>query len=317
MAAAWQVGAWHDREQRVERNPRIADRRGDRARHFGKIVRRDVGREADADARAAVQEHHRQSRRQQLRFLERAVVVRCEVDGVAVDFGEQQLRHRRQPALRVPHRGRVVAVARAEVALPVDQRIPQREVLRLPHQRVVRGGVAVRMVLAEHVADDARRLHVARRRVEPELVHREQDPPLDGFLAIRNVGERASHHDAHRVLEVAALGELRERERVVVARRREPRRRIRRAAGRRVGEELAAQRVDGGRGVPRLLAWRRWGFAGGCHRGSRGVQARPAAASRAPRLIVASAARGIRCRRRRCCPSAPSTRGVPPPRTCP
>ena len=274
VAAAGQVGTRHDREQRVERDLRIANRRDDRARRLGEIVRRDVGREADADARAAVQEHHRQPRRQQLRLLERAVVVRREVDGVAVDFGEQELGHRRQPAFRVPHRGRVVAVARPEVALPVDQRISQREVLRLPHERVVRGRVAMRVVLAEHVADDARRLHVTGRRVEPELVHREQDPPLHGLLPVGDVRERASHHDAHRVLEVAALGELRERQRVVVARRRRPRRRRGgRPVGCRIGEKLAAARVDRRAGaVPCLPAWRwRWEFTGCCHVVSRGL----------------------------------------------
>ena len=62
--------------------------------------------------------------------------------------------------LGVAHRRRVVAVDRAEVALPVDQRVAQREVLRHAHERVVDRGVAVRVVLAHHVADDARALHV-------------------------------------------------------------------------------------------------------------------------------------------------------------
>jgi hypothetical protein len=53
-----------------------------------------------------------------------------------------------------------VAVDAAEVALPVDQRVAHREVLREPDQRVVHRLVAVRVVLADHVADHARRLLV-------------------------------------------------------------------------------------------------------------------------------------------------------------
>ena len=62
------------------------------------------------------------------------------------------------PRLGVAHRRRVIAVDIAEIALPVDQRIALRELLREPHQRVVDRPIAVRMVFADDVADDARGL---------------------------------------------------------------------------------------------------------------------------------------------------------------
>jgi len=171
-----------------KRDRPIVDRGDHRAGHFAQIVRRNVGRHADADARGAVEQQHGQARRQELRLLERPVVVRREVDRVAVDFRQQQLGDRRQAALGVAHRRGVVAVARTEIALPVDQRVAQAEVLRLAHQRVVSGGVAVRVVLAQHVADHARRLDVPRGRVEPQFVHRVEDSPLHRFLAVRESG---------------------------------------------------------------------------------------------------------------------------------
>ena len=48
----------------------------------------------------------------------------------------------------------VIAVDVAEIALPVDQRIALGEILGEAHQRVVDRLVAVRMELADHVADD-------------------------------------------------------------------------------------------------------------------------------------------------------------------
>ena len=65
-----------------------------------------------------------------------------------------------QARLGVAHRRRRIAVHRAEIALPVDQRQAHREVLRHAHQRVVDRLVAVRVVFTHHVADDARRLAV-------------------------------------------------------------------------------------------------------------------------------------------------------------
>src|SRR3989304_1176082 len=43
----------------------------------------------------------------------------------------------------------------AEVPLPVHQRVPQREVLDHPHERIIDRGVSVGVVLADDVPDDA------------------------------------------------------------------------------------------------------------------------------------------------------------------
>src|SRR5690606_1228993 len=78
--------------------------------------------------------------------------------------------------------------------------------------RVVDGGVAVRVVLAEHLADDAGALLEAPLGPEAHLVeHREEDAALHRLEAVARVGERARGDDAERVVEVAALGLLRER----------------------------------------------------------------------------------------------------------
>jgi hypothetical protein len=53
------------------------------------------------------------------------------------------------------YRGGVVSVDRSEVALAVHQHVAHREVLRHAHDGVVDRLVAVRVVLADHVADDA------------------------------------------------------------------------------------------------------------------------------------------------------------------
>src|SRR5690606_23819311 len=112
-----------------------------------------------------------------------------------------QARHAR---LGVAHgRGRV-AVDRTEVALAVHQHVAEREGLRHAHQGVVHRLVAMRVVLADHVADDARRLVVGLVAVRAELVHRVQDAPMDRLEAVADVGERAAHDHAHGVIEVAA-----------------------------------------------------------------------------------------------------------------
>jgi hypothetical protein len=89
----------------------VADHRHCRCGDFAQVVRRDFRGETHRDARGAVQQHEWQTRRQQLRLLERAIVVGHEVDRALVDFVQQQLGDRRQAGFGVPHGGRAVAVA--------------------------------------------------------------------------------------------------------------------------------------------------------------------------------------------------------------
>ena len=109
-----------------------------------------------------------------------------------------------QPALGVAIGRRRVAVDRAEVALAVDQRVAHREILRHAHQGVVGRGVAVRVVLTEHVADDARAFHV---RAVPDvvrLVHGEQHAAVHRLQAVAHIRQRAPDDHAHRVIEIGA-----------------------------------------------------------------------------------------------------------------
>ena len=140
-----------------------------------------------------------------------AVVVLLEIDRVLVDVLEQRHRRLGQAAFGVAHRRRRIVVDRAEIALPVDQRQAHREVLRHAHQRVVDRLVAVRVIFADHVADDARRLHVLLVGRVPLLVHRIEDAAVHRLEAVARVRERTRHDHAHRVIEIRALHLVRDR----------------------------------------------------------------------------------------------------------
>jgi len=174
------------------------------ADHLGQVVRRDVGRHAHGDAGGAVHEQVRDTRGQHRRLELLAVVVRPEVDRLAFDVGEQLRGELLEAAFRIAVGRRRVAVDRAEVALPVDQRVAHGEVLRHAHQRLVGRRVAVRVVLAQHLPDDARALHVGAVPDVVRLVHRVQHPAVHRLQAVPDVRQRTPHDHAHRVIEVRA-----------------------------------------------------------------------------------------------------------------
>ncbi len=166
------------------------------------VVRRHVRGHADRDAARAIDQPVREARGQHRGLFLRAVVVVLPVDGLLLEIVEHLRGQAGHAHFGVAHGRRGVAVHRAEVALPVDERVAQREVLRHAHHRVVHGGVAVRMVLADDVADDARGLLVGAVEVVAQLVHGEQHAPMHGLEAVAHVGQRAPHDDRHRVGEI-------------------------------------------------------------------------------------------------------------------
>ncbi len=110
-----------------------------------------------------------------------------------------------EPRFGITHRGRGIAVDRAEIALPVDQRHAHGEILRHPHQRVIDRLVAVRVIFTDDVADGAGRLAVRLVPVEAVLVHRVENAPMHRLQTVARIRQRTRHDHAHGVIEVGAL----------------------------------------------------------------------------------------------------------------
>ena len=199
-AAARPVRSGHVVHELLERRVGVRHemlRRGD---DLAEVVRGHVRRHAHRDARAAVDQQVRDGRRQHRRLLELVVVVRREVDRVLVDVGVHRQRGRAQTRLRVTRGGRTV-VERTEVAVAVHERQPHRERLGETHHRLVDRGVAVRVQLAHHLADHARRLHVRAVRGQVHLAHLVDDAPLHRLQAVTRVRQRTRVDHRIRVFE--------------------------------------------------------------------------------------------------------------------
>ena len=217
-AAGREVRALDVLHQVLDARRRLVDERDDRVDRLGEVVRGDVRRHPDRDARRSVDEQVREAGRKNLRLSPRLVVVGAEVDGVRVDVAEQLRRELRQPALGVPLGRRRVVVDRAEVPLPVDQRVAKRERLDEPCDRVVDRARVVRVVLPHDIARDPRALHVWPVRLMTRVVHRPEDSAMDRLEAVTHIGERPPDDDAHRVVEVARAHLLLELARLDAAR---------------------------------------------------------------------------------------------------
>ena len=155
---------------------------------LGQVMRWNVRGHADRDSGCAVDQEIREFSGEDGRLLERIVVVGLEVDGFSVDVREHLRRQPRHAGLGVPHRRRRVAVDRAEVSLTVDEWVAQREVLRHANEGVVGRLIAMRVILADDVTDDARTFLVRRVPTVVELLHGVQHAAMNRLQPVAHVG---------------------------------------------------------------------------------------------------------------------------------
>ena len=87
----------------------------------------------------------------------------------------------------------------------IHQWVPQREGLTHANQCVVDRLVTVGVVLADHIADDRGRLLVVAVGPQSGIVHRPENPTMDGLEPVAHVGQGPRDDDRHRVVEERLL----------------------------------------------------------------------------------------------------------------
>ncbi len=168
-------------------------------------MRRNVGRHAHGDAARAVDQQVGNTGRHDRRDHFGAVVVRHPVDGLFVQVGQQLVSQLGHAHFGVSHSRRVVTVDRTEVALAVYQQVAQREWLSHTNDGVVHSGVAVRVILTDHVTNHTGGFLVRLVPVVTQLAHCEQHAPVHGLQAVARIGQCSTDDYAHCVVEVGLL----------------------------------------------------------------------------------------------------------------
>ena len=171
----------------------------ERRANFTQIVGRNGGGHSYGDASASVNQQVGECGRKHGGFLQCVVEIRREIDCVFLDVGEQLRRNRVQARFGVTHCRWCVAIHRAEVPLPIDQFGAHGEILGHARHRVVHGLIAMRVILAQHLADDTRGFFVGRARADTHVVHGIENAAMHRFQAIACIRQRARHNHAHGV----------------------------------------------------------------------------------------------------------------------
>ena len=124
-AGSREVGRRNDLHQLVDGDFGVCQHVQAGVHHFIEVVRRNIRRHANGNARRAIDQQVGQFARQNQRLFFAAVVVGAEVDSFFVDVAEHFVGDFGQTNFGIAHRCSVVTVDRAEVALAIDQHMAQ------------------------------------------------------------------------------------------------------------------------------------------------------------------------------------------------
>ena len=200
--AGGEVGGFDDVDQLINIGIRFGQQFQAGINRIIQIVRRNIGGHAHRDAFGAVYQQRGDARRQNQRLAFTAVVVGAEINRFFFDVRQHFVGDFRHADFGVTHRRRIVAVHRAEVALPVDKHIAQGKGLRHAHDGHIHRRIAVRVVFTDHIADHAGGLFIGAVPVVFQLVHSVEHAAVHGFETVAHIGQRAPHNHAHRVIEI-------------------------------------------------------------------------------------------------------------------
>ena len=202
LPAGGEIGAVEVLHQLFVGDGRIVDQRQRCVDDLGDIVAGDAGCHPHRNPACAIGEEVGEQAGEDFGLDLLAVIRRDKVDRAFVQPRHQLQRGLGQARFGVAVGGGVIAIDIAEVPLPFDQRIAQAEILREADHRVIDAGVAMRVILADHIADHASGFLEGIAGVELQLPHRPQQAAVDRLQPVAQVGQRAGGDRRQRIDEV-------------------------------------------------------------------------------------------------------------------
>ena len=151
------------------------------------IMRRNTGRHAHGNTRCAIGQEVRKGRRQHNRLGILTIISVAKINRVAIKVLQQQTGNLGHARLGVTHGGGVITIHIAEIALPIHQRIAHCKILRQTHQSIIDGLVAMRMIAADNIADNAGRFLKPLLRVKAQLAHGKQQAAMHGLQPVAHI----------------------------------------------------------------------------------------------------------------------------------
>ena len=177
----------------------------DKAAHcvngFAEVMGRNFGCHTESDTRRTVYQQLRKTDGQDGRLVQTVVIISHKIDGFLVDIVEHMNRQFIHFRLGITVGGGRVTVNVTEVAVPVNQRIAQRKILRHTNHCVINAGVAVRMISTEHRTDGIGALTVGFIGGQSVFVHSVKNTAVYGFKAVTHIGQRTPDKHRHTVLQ--------------------------------------------------------------------------------------------------------------------
>ena len=173
--------------------------------HLGNIVRGNIGSHTNGNTGRAVNQQIGKTAGKHSGLLAAFIEVGIPVDGILIDVPEHFIGQLAHSGLGITVSCGRVAVHVTEVAVAIHHHIAHREILRQADHSIVNRGVAVGVVLTQHITDAGCGLLKRLIGSQTAFVHGVENAAVDRLEAVTHIGQRPANDDAHGVFNIGAL----------------------------------------------------------------------------------------------------------------
>ena len=166
------------------------------------VVGRNIGSHTHGDTVTTIHQEVRNLGRHHGRFLEGVIEVVHHIDGFLVQVVHDVLTHLREAALSITHGSRRVAIDRTEVTLSINQCVTHVPLLSHAHEGTIDRGVAVWVILTEHLTYYARTFLIRFVTGVSNTEHTIENTAVHRLETITYIWEGTSHNHRHGIVDV-------------------------------------------------------------------------------------------------------------------
>ena len=163
---------------------------------------RNIRRHPHGNTAGPIDQHIGKARGQNSGLAIFAIVIVLKIHCVFVDICKHIGRRVVHTHFGVPHRGRIVAIHRAKVALSVKQGKRHGKILRHTHQGIIDGAVPMRVIFPHHFAHRTGRFSIGLVMGIAGFMHGIKDAPMHWLQSIPQIRDRAAHNNTHCIVKV-------------------------------------------------------------------------------------------------------------------
>ena len=166
---------------------------------------RNIRRHSDSNTAGTVDQKIGEAGRKHTGLFAGFIKVRIPVNRFLINIAKHLIRNFGKARFRVSIGSGRISINRTKVSVSIHQHIPHGKILCKTDHRIIDGGISVRMVVAQDIANAGSRFFKRFIRCQTAFIHRIKDSAVHGLQAVTHIRKSTGYNNRHCIVDIALL----------------------------------------------------------------------------------------------------------------